>query len=100
MSLLEKCTNISLELLCTRCHGSQVALLLEQCRLFATLDGVYCPISINIVFHLIFIIYKVHYPFCTVYTPEQLAEKYSNIAFLLYCLILATVVALHHSIYR
>lgn len=35
-----------------------------------------------------------------VYTPEQLAEKYSNIAFLLYCLILATVVALHHSVYR
>ncbi|KAI5651028.1 hypothetical protein M9H77_37033 [Catharanthus roseus] len=35
-----------------------------------------------------------------VYTPEQLAEKYSNIAFLLYCLILAIVVALHQLIYR
>ncbi|GLT68746.1 hypothetical protein SLA2020_409510 [Shorea laevis] len=35
-----------------------------------------------------------------VYTPEQLAEKYSNITFLLYCLILILVVALHHSIYR
>ncbi|XP_059643207.1 probable magnesium transporter NIPA8 [Cornus florida] len=35
-----------------------------------------------------------------VYTPEQLAEKYSNITFLLYCLILVLVVALHHSIYR
>ncbi|KAH0973480.1 hypothetical protein GBA52_025636 [Prunus armeniaca] len=35
-----------------------------------------------------------------VYTPEQLAEKYSNIAFLLYCLILVLVVALQHSIYR
>ncbi|MBA0589399.1 hypothetical protein Gorai_018148, partial [Gossypium raimondii] len=35
-----------------------------------------------------------------VYTPEQLAEKYSNITFLLYCLILILVVALHHYIYR
>ncbi|RXH89175.1 hypothetical protein DVH24_031532 [Malus domestica] len=35
-----------------------------------------------------------------VYTPEQLAEKYSNIAFLFYCMILVLVVALHHSIYR
>ncbi|XP_022740388.1 probable magnesium transporter NIPA8 isoform X2 [Durio zibethinus] len=35
-----------------------------------------------------------------VYTPEQLAEKYSNITFLLYCLILILVVALYHSIYR
>lgn len=35
-----------------------------------------------------------------VYTPEQLAEKYSNIAFVLYGLILVLVVALHHSIYR
>ncbi|XVF59921.1 hypothetical protein PTKIN_Ptkin08bG0000800 [Pterospermum kingtungense] len=35
-----------------------------------------------------------------VYTPEQLAEKYSNITFLLYCLTLILVVALHHSIYR
>ncbi|XP_019052483.1 PREDICTED: probable magnesium transporter NIPA8 isoform X1 [Nelumbo nucifera] len=35
-----------------------------------------------------------------VYTPEQLVEKYSNIIFLLYCLILALIVAIHHSIYR
>ncbi|OMO98537.1 Magnesium transporter NIPA, partial [Corchorus capsularis] len=35
-----------------------------------------------------------------VYTPEQLAEKYSNITFLFYCLILVLVVALHHTIYR
>ncbi|XP_065867102.1 probable magnesium transporter NIPA8 isoform X1 [Euphorbia lathyris] len=35
-----------------------------------------------------------------VYTPEQLAEKYSNITFLFYCMILVTVVALHHYIYR
>ncbi|MCD9643793.1 hypothetical protein HAX54_031492 [Datura stramonium] len=35
-----------------------------------------------------------------VYTPEQLAEKYSNITFLLYCLTLVLVVALHHSIYN
>ncbi|XP_055803433.1 probable magnesium transporter NIPA8 isoform X2 [Solanum dulcamara] len=35
-----------------------------------------------------------------VYTPEQLAEKYSNITFLLYCLTLVLVVALHHSIYK
>ncbi|KAL6994546.1 hypothetical protein U1Q18_012649 [Sarracenia purpurea var. burkii] len=35
-----------------------------------------------------------------VYTPEQLAEKYSNITFLIYCLILILVVALHHSLYR
>lgn len=35
-----------------------------------------------------------------VYTPDQLAEKYSNITFLVYCLILVLVVALHHSIYR
>ncbi|KAJ4960121.1 hypothetical protein NE237_020031 [Protea cynaroides] len=35
-----------------------------------------------------------------VYTPEQLAEKYSNIIFLLYCLILILLVAVHHSIYR
>lgn len=35
-----------------------------------------------------------------VYTPEQLAEKYSNITFLFYCVILVLVVALHHSIYR
>ncbi|GAB2284024.1 hypothetical protein Dimus_018507 [Dionaea muscipula] len=35
-----------------------------------------------------------------VYTPEQLAEKYSNIAFLLYCFTLIVIVALHHYIYR
>ncbi|PKI52527.1 probable magnesium transporter NIPA8 [Punica granatum] len=35
-----------------------------------------------------------------VYTPEQLAEKYSNITFLLYCVILVLIVALHHTIYR
>ncbi|KAM3253439.1 putative magnesium transporter NIPA8 isoform X1 [Capsicum annuum] len=35
-----------------------------------------------------------------VYTPEQLAEKYSNMTFLLYCLTLVLVVALHHSIYK
>ncbi|XP_057982908.1 probable magnesium transporter NIPA8 [Malania oleifera] len=35
-----------------------------------------------------------------VYTPEQLADKYSNLAFLLYGLILILVVACHHSIYR
>ncbi|KAL7220963.1 hypothetical protein ACSBR1_023003 [Camellia fascicularis] len=35
-----------------------------------------------------------------VYTPEQLAEKYSNITFLFYCLILVLVVAFHHSVYR
>ncbi|XP_041006936.1 probable magnesium transporter NIPA8, partial [Juglans microcarpa x Juglans regia] len=35
-----------------------------------------------------------------VYTPEQLAEKYSNITFLLYCVILIVIVTLHHSIYR
>lgn len=34
------------------------------------------------------------------YTPEQLVEKYGNITFLLYCVILILVVALHHSIYR
>ncbi|EXB41422.1 hypothetical protein L484_007572 [Morus notabilis] len=35
-----------------------------------------------------------------VYTPEQLAEKYSNVTFLFYCVILILVVAVHHSIYR
>ncbi|CAH9088960.1 unnamed protein product [Cuscuta epithymum] len=35
-----------------------------------------------------------------VYTPEQLAEKYSNITFLLYCLILVVAVAFLHSMYR
>ncbi|KAF7819323.1 putative magnesium transporter NIPA8 [Senna tora] len=35
-----------------------------------------------------------------VYTPEQLAEKYSNVAFLLYLLVLILVVAVHHYLYR
>ncbi|KAL2455899.1 putative magnesium transporter NIPA8 [Forsythia ovata] len=35
-----------------------------------------------------------------VYTPEQLAEKYGNTTFLIYCLILVLVVGLHHSVYR
>lgn len=35
-----------------------------------------------------------------VYTPEQLAEKYSNSTFLIYCLILIIVVCFHHSVYR
>ncbi|KAJ8752415.1 hypothetical protein K2173_004051 [Erythroxylum novogranatense] len=35
-----------------------------------------------------------------VYTPEQLAEKYSNVTFLLYCMILIVVVGLHHYMYR
>ncbi|KAL9384905.1 hypothetical protein Peur_021915 [Populus x canadensis] len=35
-----------------------------------------------------------------VYTPEQLAEKYSNMTFLFYCLVLILLVALHHYIYR
>ncbi|KAF2322998.1 hypothetical protein GH714_032688 [Hevea brasiliensis] len=35
-----------------------------------------------------------------VYTPEQLAEKYSNMTFLFYCMILVIVVALHHYINR
>ncbi|KAK9678047.1 hypothetical protein RND81_11G184500 [Saponaria officinalis] len=35
-----------------------------------------------------------------VYTPEQLAEKYSNITFLLYCLTLVFIVAFHHYMYR
>ncbi|KAK9117750.1 hypothetical protein Sjap_016697 [Stephania japonica] len=35
-----------------------------------------------------------------VYTPEQLAEKYNNIVFLLYCLVLILIVFLHHYIYR
>lgn len=38
--------------------------------------------------------------FSPVYTPEQLAEKYSNITFLLYCIFLVLIVALHHAIYR
>ncbi|XP_057800505.1 probable magnesium transporter NIPA8 [Salvia miltiorrhiza] len=35
-----------------------------------------------------------------VYTPEQLAEKYGNTTFLIYCLILVIVVLLSHSMYR
>ncbi|XP_058102712.1 probable magnesium transporter NIPA8 isoform X1 [Magnolia sinica] len=35
-----------------------------------------------------------------VYTPEQLVEKYSNIVFLFYCMILMVIVAANHSIYR
>ncbi|CAI9111650.1 OLC1v1011933C1 [Oldenlandia corymbosa var. corymbosa] len=35
-----------------------------------------------------------------VYTPEELVEKYSNIPFLLYCLILIIIVVVHHSLYR
>ena len=36
----------------------------------------------------------------SVYTPEQLAEKYSNVTFLLYLLALISIVALHHYIYK
>jgi hypothetical protein len=35
-----------------------------------------------------------------VFTPEQLAEKFGNIAFLVYCVILIFIVAVHHSVYR
>ncbi|XP_044502591.1 uncharacterized protein LOC123223500 [Mangifera indica] len=35
-----------------------------------------------------------------VFTPEELAEKYSNITFLVYCLSLVLVGALNHYIYR
>ncbi|KAL1547419.1 putative magnesium transporter NIPA8 [Salvia divinorum] len=35
-----------------------------------------------------------------VYTPEQLAEKYGNTTFLIYCLILVIIVILSHSMYR
>ncbi|KAL9994234.1 putative magnesium transporter NIPA [Helianthus debilis subsp. tardiflorus] len=35
-----------------------------------------------------------------VYTQDQLAEKYSNITFLFYCLLLVAVVAMHHYVYR
>lgn len=35
-----------------------------------------------------------------VYTPDQLTEKYTNIAFLLYLLALISIVALHHCIYK
>ncbi|KAK4272268.1 hypothetical protein QN277_020850 [Acacia crassicarpa] len=35
-----------------------------------------------------------------VYTPEQLAEKYTNVAFLMYIIVLILVVAVLHTIYR
>nr|AFK45775.1 unknown [Lotus japonicus] len=35
-----------------------------------------------------------------VFTPEQLTEKYTNVAFLLYLLALIVIVALHHSGYK
>ncbi|KVI09273.1 Magnesium transporter NIPA [Cynara cardunculus var. scolymus] len=35
-----------------------------------------------------------------VYTQEQLAEKYSNTTFLLYCVLLILVVVMHHYVYR
>lgn len=35
-----------------------------------------------------------------VYTQEQLAEKYSNTTFLLYCMLLILVVVMHHYVYR
>ncbi|MED6165184.1 hypothetical protein PIB30_097218 [Stylosanthes scabra] len=35
-----------------------------------------------------------------VYTPEELADKYTNGAFLLYLLVLVLVIAFHHLIYR
>ncbi|KAK9061628.1 hypothetical protein SSX86_018810 [Deinandra increscens subsp. villosa] len=35
-----------------------------------------------------------------VYTQDQLAEKYSNITFLFYCLLLVAVVVMHHYVYR
>jgi hypothetical protein len=35
-----------------------------------------------------------------VFTPEQLAEKYSNVTFLVYCGILILIVAVHHFLYR
>ncbi|MED6120470.1 hypothetical protein PIB30_021139 [Stylosanthes scabra] len=35
-----------------------------------------------------------------VYTPEELADKYTNGAFLLYLLVLVLVIAFHHFIYR
>ncbi|XP_073019150.1 probable magnesium transporter NIPA8 [Primulina eburnea] len=35
-----------------------------------------------------------------VYTPEQLAENYGSVSFLIYCLILVLVVGFHHSVYR
>ncbi|RIA04230.1 hypothetical protein BRARA_K01551, partial [Brassica rapa] len=35
-----------------------------------------------------------------VFTPEQLAEKYSNVTFLVYCGILIIIVAVNHFLYR
>ncbi|XP_071706915.1 probable magnesium transporter NIPA8 [Rutidosis leptorrhynchoides] len=35
-----------------------------------------------------------------VYTQEQLAEKYTNMTFLFYCLLLASLVVMHHFVYR
>lgn len=35
-----------------------------------------------------------------VYTPEELSEKYSNLVFLLYCVVLIFIVATNHYIYR
>ncbi|XP_058722697.1 probable magnesium transporter NIPA8 [Vicia villosa] len=35
-----------------------------------------------------------------VYTPEQLTEKYTNVAFLLYLLALIVIVVVHHSVYK
>uniref|UniRef100_A0A7C9CRH2 Probable magnesium transporter n=1 Tax=Opuntia streptacantha TaxID=393608 RepID=A0A7C9CRH2_OPUST len=35
-----------------------------------------------------------------VYTPDELAQKYSNVTFLLYCMTLVFIVAFHHYIYR
>ncbi|KAI5429723.1 hypothetical protein KIW84_034341 [Lathyrus oleraceus] len=35
-----------------------------------------------------------------VYTPEQLTEKYTNVAFLLYLLALIVIVVLNHSVYK
>ncbi|XP_010554143.1 PREDICTED: probable magnesium transporter NIPA8 [Tarenaya hassleriana] len=35
-----------------------------------------------------------------VFTPEQLAEKYSNMTFLIYCVILILIVAFNHFVYR
>ncbi|CAE5958779.1 unnamed protein product [Arabidopsis arenosa] len=35
-----------------------------------------------------------------VFTPEQLAEKYSNVTFLVYCGILILIVVVHHFLYR
>ncbi|KAL8511266.1 hypothetical protein ACS0TY_017902 [Phlomoides rotata] len=50
----------------------------------------------------IFVKFRTFYcfPLLTVYTPEQLAEKYNNTTFLIYCFILVIVVCFHHSVYR